>query len=499
MSGKKPRAVKPKNTKKDAAEPAAVPVAAAAPAPVAAPAPAAAPAPVAAAPVPAQPAAPAAPPAIIITATSRVTTNINTLGINALPRSRHNELDEKIKSFKYAKSALAAGKVTDSREVEKTENGATTKVKESYERALTAEEKASFTKTVAEYEHSILSMEADSHAYSQSCMRFAKNTAPAIAITVDQVVKQLVTHAMEVGDAKGRKNIELVHLYTPGLEKLPLAPLVLSLPSSVEVRSRLEREQRDHNEKVAKEVLLKNQEKDMKKRYGIKKKDVAAADAKEAAAKEAAVIAAAKEAAAKEIAEGKAGKAAAKEPEEEEDAEAHLPVDRKTSFDHYVREICKQVSANSFAEKKLRVSGEMRKHIATLMKEFHQRLNPMLAEAVRYDASKTVQVDTVLFVLKLLLIDGHSPVETIELKNVDVPNPDVLKKEQEKKAAEKKAGRPYKIDMSKIPNVIGRQAVHTVTYPTSGFPALEAIIKSKLAEIEAEEAAKKPAGDAPAK
>jgi histone H3/H4 len=471
-TGKKPRAVKPKAAKKEVE-----PAPAAVPAPVAAPVPVAAPAPEPAA-VPETPAVvtPPPPPPTIITSTSRVTTNINTMGVNALSKARRGDLDTKIEAFKYAKAALAAGKVSDSREVEKTENGATVKVKESYDRNITAEEKASFTKTVATYEHSILSMEADSHAYSQDCLRFAKNAAPAIAVVIDETVKQLVTHAMQVGEAKGRKNIDLDHLYTPGLEKLSLAPLVLSLPTAVEVRNRLDREQREHNEKVAKEVLLKNQEKELKRRYHITKKDVAAADAKEAAA---VPVAAAP---------------AAAEPEPEEvDPEEHLPVDRKTSFDHYVREICKVVSTHSFAGKKLRVSGDMRTHVATLMKELLRRIAPMLSEAVRYDKSKTVQVDTVLFVLKLLLIDGHAAVETVELKNVDIPNPDALKVEQDKKAAEKKAGRKYVIDMSKIPNVIGRQAVHTVTYPTSGYADLEATIKRKLAQVEAEEAAKKPA------
>lgn len=483
MSAKKPRAVKPKIVKKDAeAAPAPAP-AVAAPA-VAAPAPA----PVVAAPVVAEPAQPAVakkevPPPIIFTSTSRVTTNINTMGINALPKSLHGDLDDKIKAYKYAKNALAAGKISDSREVDKVENGATTKVKETYERAITAEEKAAFTKIAAEYEHSISSMEADCHAYSQACLRFAKNTSPAIAITVDQIVNQLVTHAMTNGLAKGRKNIDIEHLYSAGIDKLSLAALVTSLPSAVETRSKLEREQREHSEKVAKEVLLKNQEKDLKKRYHITKKDVAAAEAKEAA---------------QPLAAGPAVAAAPAE-DDEVDAEAHLPVDRKTSFDHYVREICKYISIKYFEGQKLRVSGELRGHIAKLISEFHQRLGPMLSEAVRYDASKTVQVDTVLFVLKLLLIDGHRRVETIELKNIDVPSQDILKKEQDKKAAEKKAGRSYKIDMSKIPHVIGRQAVHTVSYPTSGFDALAKIIADKLTLLEAEDAEKKPAEAAPAK
>lgn len=420
------------------------------------------------------------PPPIIVTATSRVATNINTMGVNALAKARHAELDDKLKSYEHAKAVLAAGKLTDTREVEKTENGVTTKTKESFERAITAEEKAAFTKTAAELEHTHLSMAADSEAYAHACLRFAKNTPAAIAVVVDESVKQLVGHAMSVCDAGNHKMVKLEHLYSSGVEKLSLAALLLPLHTSVEVRTSLEKKQRENAERVAKEVLLKNQEKELKRRYHITKKDVAAAAAKEAAAAPAAVA------------------APAPEPEEADD-EADVPVDRKTSFNHYAKEICKIVGDTDFAAKKLRVSGEVYAHLARLMKEFHNRLAPMLAESVRYDKSKTIQVETVLFALKLLLIDGHAPVETIELKNVDIPNPDVLKAEQEKKAAEKKAGRQYKIDMSKIPNVIGRQAVHTVTYPTSGYAALEATVRRKLAEVEAEEAAKKTVEAAPAK
>lgn len=478
---RKPRVVKPKAGKKDVA-----PAVEAAPA-VVAPAPAVA-APVVVVPAPAAveaaPAAVEAAPAvpekepIVITSTSRVTANLNVHGINELLKAKHSELDEKIKDFEHAKEALAAGKVTDTREVEKTENGVTTKVKESYERPLTAEETAGFKKTIEQYSHSISAMEADCHAYGAACMRFAKNTPNAVAVVCDEVIKQIVNHAMSTGQKENppRKNIDIDYMYSEGLEQVPLAPLFVSLPTYVETRNRLTQERRSEAEKLERAVLLKNQEKELRRTYKITKKMVTEAAAKAEAAK--AVAAAAP---------------VAKEDDNDDDVvdnEAHVPVDRKTSFNHYAQLLCKFVSAKNFPGRKMRATGELCKHLAKLLSELCQRLCVLLAESVKFDDSKTVQVDTVLFVLKLLLIDGHKPVETVELTNVDVPNPEILKKEQEKKEAEKAAGRSYKIDMSKIPSVIGRQAVHKVTYPTSGYAALEATIMAKIAEFDAEEATK---------
>ena len=483
-AARKPRVVKPKAGKKDApveAAPAPVP----APAPAAAPAPVPAPAPVAA-PAPAE-AAPAAAPEvpekepIIITPTSRLIANLNVQGINALLKSKHSELDDKIKDYEHAKEVLAAGKLTDTREVEKTENGVTTKVKESFERPLTAEETASFKKTVEQYSHSISAMEADRHAYGAACLRFAKNTPVAVAVVFDEVVKQSINHAMAAGQKENppRKNIDIDYMYSDGLEKLPLAPLFIDLPTYVETRDQLTQRRRTEAEQLARTVLLKNQEKELRRMYKITKKMVNEATAKAEAAKAAAPAAAAP--------------VEEPDPVEEEviDNEAHLPVDRKTSFNHYAGLLCKSVSAKNYPGKKMRATGKLIAHLAKLLSELCQRLCTLLAESVKYDASKTVKVETVLFVLKLLLVDGHKPVETVELRNVDVPNPEILKKEQEKKDAEKAAGRSYKIDMSKIPSVIGRQAVHTITYPTSAYEPLEKLIIAKLAESDAEAAAKK--------
>lgn len=469
-TAKKPRAVKPKTVKKETPEP-PVEVPVPAPAVVATPAPVAPPA---ATKPPAATETQEKPP-IVTTSTSRVTTNLNVFGINALLKARHSELDDKIKSFEHAKAALASGKLTDTREVDKVEGGATTKVKESYERALTADESASFKKTVEQHSHSISSMEADRHAYGSACLRFAKNTANAVAVVCDEIVKQVFNHAMAAGLKDDKKHISVEHMYSEGIDKLPLAPLFNTLPTFTETFNALTTERRAKDEKTAREVLLKNHDKELRRTYKITKKMAESAG---------------------KTAPAPAPAAAPEEDEKESsDPEEHEPVDRKRSFNHYAGNLCKTESALKYPGQKLHATGKLRDHLAKLISDYCRRLCTLLAESVKYDDSKTVQVETVLFVLKLLLVDGHKPVETVELQNVDVPNPDVLKKEQEKKAAEKKAGRSYKIDMSKIPNVIGRKAVHTVTYPTSGYDALEKVIKSKLAEFDAEEDAKK----APAK
>jgi hypothetical protein len=452
----KPRAVGQKKKKEVPVQPEPAPVPAQ-PEPV----------PVQAAPAVVEPAAAAAAPEptpIVITSTSRVTANLNVNGINALLKERHSDLDDKIKAFEYARDCIAAGKVTDSREVEKTVDGAQTKVKETFERPITAEELAAFKKTVDQYSGQIASMKVDHHAYGAACLRFAKQTSNAIAITCDEMITQMVVHAMNVGKAEKRKNIDIDYMYRDGLESLPLAPLFKTLPTYVETRDRLNRERRAEADKANLDARLKEQEKTMKKQFKITKKMIKEAEAKAPVADQV---------------------AAPPADEEEEEADAHSPVDRTVSFNHYVGLLCKAASAQ-FPEEGMRATGKLREHLAKLLSEFCRRLCVLLAETVRANGGKTVKVNTALFVLKFLLVDGHKPVETVELVNVDIPDPNLVKKEEEKKAAEKAAGRSYKYDESKLPKVIGREAQFKTSYPTSGYDALEKTIFEKLKALKEE-------------
>lgn len=484
-TGRKPRAVKPKTvtTKKD------LPVAAAAPVntPVAQVAAVQAPASEAVVAV-VEPVVPAEP-QIIFTSTSRVRCNLDKACINQSIEGPSQDLKTKIEAYETAKAALASGKLTCSREVDKVVDGVTTKVQEQYERALTPEEITAFKATVTQYDGNIGAMKQDAHAYSSARTRFSHNAPDAVAITCDEVGREVIAHAMEFGvnSIPSRKNIELCHMYSEGLEKIPLYKLLESLPTFRETRDRIFTDRKDAAEKKDRDLLAKQHEKDFKKKYNVhstKKKAVEVTPA------EAAVIAAAGMAA---IAEAIAAPPAAAEPKE--------PIDRKTSFNCYVKEICRDVAASKYPEpvtaenptgkSKLRVSTELRDHVAKLLKELVARLAYLLNETVQQMENKTVQVSTVLFVLKMILVDGHIPVETISLVNVDVPNPDKLKAEEEKKKAEKAAGRAYKIQKSTIPTVIGRSVERKVTYPTSGYHALEALISKKLKEVEEADACKK--------
>lgn len=498
-TGRKPRAVKPKTEKKKDLPAAAAPVAAVAAAPAAAAvAPVAgAPAAVAAA-VPAGApaeavvaAAPAVPaePQIIFTSTSRVRCNLDKACINQSIEGPSQDLKAKIEAYETAKASLAAGKLTATREVDKVTDGVTTKVQEQYERALTPEEITAFKATVTQYDGHIGAMKQDAHAYSSARTRFSHNAPDAVAITCDEVGREVIAHAMEFGvnSTPSRKNIDLCHMYSEGLEKIPLYKLLESLPTFRETRERIFTERKDAAEKKDRDLLAKQHEKDFKKKYNVhatKKKAVEVPPA------EAAAIAAAGLAA---VAAAIAAPPAAAEPKE--------PIDRKTSFNCYVKEICRDVAASKYPEpisaenptgkSKLRVSTELRDHVAKLLKELVARLAYLLNETVQQMENKTVQVSTVLFVLKMILVDGHAPVETISLVNVDVPNPDKLKAEEDKKKAEKAAGRAYKIQKSTIPTVIGRSVERKVVYPTSGYHALEALISKKLKEVEEADAKKK--------
>jgi hypothetical protein len=454
---KKTRTVKPKATKEVTAAPAPVPVVAA---PVV-PAPVAAPAPVQAAPAPKV----VKPRPIIFTSTSRVKTGINANGINAAVSKLSDPLDEKVKAYKNAKASLESGQKTDTREVEKTVDGVVTKSTETYTRPITAAETVELKKIVDEHNAHITTMERDLHAYNQVSVRFAKHTADVLAVTCDKITEEIITVTMTSAIADKHKNIGLNEMYNADLESSPLAPLFKTLPSYVSTRDARANAKRESAEKARLTVELKEQEKAMKKRYKITKKQVEATKPADAPV---------------------TAEPAAAAPAEEAAANAQPA---GASLSSYVKNIGKWVAQSRFDGIKVRFSGDMCDHIALLLKEFLQRLCPLLGRAVRFDDVKTVKVATVKYVLETLLIDGHAANETIELVNVDVPNPEILKAEEVKKAAEKAAGRKYTIDLDKIPKSIGREAKQVITFPTSGFPALEASIDKALSDLDAEDKA----------
>lgn len=470
-AGRKPRAAKPKATKEVAAP---APVAVAAPAPVAAAAvvPVAAPAPVEAAPV-AAPAAPKVqkPRPAIISSSSRVRTNINAKGINSAVYALSDPIDEKLKAYKSAKESLESGKKNDTREVEKTVDGKVIKTTATYERAITPAEAAEMKKLVDELQPNVAAYERDSYAYSQVAMRFAKHAPDAVAVTCDRIVETILETTIKSATTgeKIHKNVGMNEMYGADLESTSLAPLYNRLPLYISTRDRITAAKRALHEKTKLAVELKENEKKWQKRFKITKKMIEATKAEAPAAPAEAA------------------------PVEAAPAAVHEHVGKATDLTSHVEKIGKWVVRTKFPDSGVRLSKEMCDHISQLLREFLQRFHPMLARAVRAANSKTVKVSTVEYVLESLLVDGHKPLETITLVDVDILDPDQLKAEEAKKAAEKAAGRKYVIDKSKIRKVAGKEARHTITYPTSGFAELKAAIAAALAAQEAEDKAAKEA------
>jgi hypothetical protein len=396
------------------------------------------------------------------------------------------ELKKTLAEYHDAKAKLESGVSTSSEEV--VVDGKKTHVAKTA--PLSDAEKASLSATVESVGPTVPSLDAKVKALSRERIRFSNEASIALAMICDEIVQELVTHTMDRVLAAKKKIIQICHLHEAGVEQLPLYPLVKSLPSFAARAAQLANTLADEKASAALATALTQAEKEWRKKHSVvrkRTKEVApAAPAAQPAAAAAEQAPAESAAPAPESTPAPAVPAAAEEAPEESDDDAAVDVsDSKTSFKFYVHQVCKNLVKKDERYKSVRVSTEIRGYLSDLLVEFIQRLAPLVALTASAMKNKTVNDSAILRTVKSLLIDGHASEETIELLPALVDDPAAVKAETLKRDEEKKAGRKYKIDMTKIPQVNGFKAVHTVKYPTSGYAELEERVKAKLEKYSA--------------
>ena len=396
----------------------------------------------------AKPAAEQAVPAIV-TAPSRIRHNMDDGAMNATVEKLCSDLQTTIDAFHAAKKALASGKIQDTRTVGEGDDA----VEETYERNITAAEKKEFTAVVAKHEKDIHTLEAEHKAYSACHWRFSKHTPFAVAAIVDEIVREMALHGMNAARDAKRKQVSLQHVYSEGLSGMQLYPLIHGLKLYQDTNREMVAQRTEAAREVERKAITREAISEFKKTHDVKLRNKAPV--------------------------------AEIEPQDapERPVVERQPVDRRISLECYVKTLCKHVAHDNFPDENYSVSTEARSHIDELLREFLQRLSSLTREVLTYSSDKTIQEKTILHVVKSLLIDGHAPEEVITLMDEDILDPNVLREEEEKKALEKAKGRTYKIDKKNIPTVTGKAAVRTVNYPTSAWPMLEELVKSKLASI----------------
>lgn len=385
---------------------------------------------------------------------ARVRRHLDKMNINRSIDALVSETKTKLADYHAAKSALETGKVTES-------HVDADKVVVETSRDITPEEREKFSATVAELESHVPVLTLKAGALTRERTRFSNEASIALSIVCNELINQLAAHTMDRVLASKKKIIQVSHLHESGVEKLPLYPLVKTLPSFVLEASKLADEAQKKAFEATLSAKLAQAEKDFRKKYAVvlKKKKVAATEQVAAPVEPTTV-----------------------EPEvvDESEPEPSESADSKTSFRFYVGQACKDLKESDARYTGIRISTDIRSYLSDLLVEFMQRLSTLVHLTASSMKNKTVNEAAVMRTVEMLLVDGHSPVETIQFSDVMVADPAALKVEQTKKEEEKAAGRSYKIDLESLPKVPDMVAVRTVTYPGSGFDELKAKVDEKL-------------------
>ncbi len=411
--------------------------------------------------------------------TARTRRHIDKLNLNLVLDNMVNELKVSLCKYKNAKNELESGKTTVSAV---TEVEGKKKMVETT-RDLTEEEKTANQKIVAELEPGHAELELRVTALSKERIRFSNDAAHILAIIVDEWLQEFARHTMVHVLASKKKMMTVKHLHESGVEKLSLYPLIKSLPSFQANELRFAKALAEEKAAAVLSAALIQAKKDFKKEHAIhvprKKADAGKAEVPKVAVggkEDVPKVDAVKEEVAKEAPKEETPKA-----ESEDEVEEHEdPSDAKTSFKFYIQALCKEMQRKDVGFKTIRISSEIKSYLSNLVVEFIQRLAPLVSLTAHSMKNKTINGASILRTVESLLIDGHSAVETVELVECEVQDPAAVKAEHLKAAEEKKAGREYKPNLVGLPLIKGFSVNREVSYPNSGFAALNRTVQQKL-------------------
>lgn len=472
---RKPAAAKPKAPAADAA-----PVAPAAETPVVAAAPAAETpvveaAPAAETPVEKEKKAPKAAKKQTGTSISsaRVRTYLDKKNLNAVLTDLLADTKGQVKQYHAAKLALAAADKPDA----------------TAEQALTAEKRAELQALVDRVAPNLTVLEAKAAAYNRERIRFSTDASIQLAIVLDELVQEMIEHGIKSTLASKKRIIRIENMFDAGHELLSLYPLIHPLPSYQKHRAALREAAAAAEAAETLKTALANAEKEFRKKYNVTPpKKTKAADA------------------AAPVVETPAAAPAAEAPVAETPAveEPH----RENDFTFYITQTCNVVKARTPEYAETRTASPVRAYLSDLVIELIQRLASLVLVTAKNMKIKTITEVALFATLSSLFIDGHKPVETIELAETQVTDPVALKAEAQKAADAKAAGTVYTpTAAADLPKVTGYVATRHISYPTSSFDKLQTTVQAKYdqykklheAEVAAAKEAKSAASaDAPA-
>jgi hypothetical protein len=416
---------------------------------------------------------------------ARVRRHIDKLNLNEKIDTMIGEIKEKTNAFKVATEQLESRKTK--KKITKTVDDK--EVTEEVLVDLTPEEITRAQTVVDQYGPLISDLDARANALSRERTRFSNEAPIVLAIICDELIQQLIDFSMKQVLLMRKKIVQKSHLHRPDIESLTLYPLIKSLPGFIKTAEKLSDEEKIAHDAETLRLILKQAEKDFKKKYAEfmpkKKKGAAPADAATHAAN---------------APDPLVPLPPIHDPLPEDDDDAldddASAGDSKTSFKYYVHQICKEIMKSDLKYSAIRTSPVFREYLSDLLVEFIQRICPLILLTAGSMKNKTINDVAILSTIESILIDGHKHVESVELKIEQVPDAEAIKallekKEKAKEAAKdlpdkekeeaiKIANESYLAALVAVPKVDGWVAHRKISYPSSGYAALQAKVHQKM-------------------
>ena len=373
----------------------------------------------------------------------RIRRHIDRLGINAAIELELVKYRKQLNDLKSALALVTDKKVTESVTVEVDGKNKT----EQRTRDATADEIAAAEKVVAELSLTKADNEMHAVALSRERTRFSSEAAPVLSFVAEEMIDSLIEHAMDAAIAEKKVTIQVAHLHSAGVEKLPLYPLFKSLPKFASTAAKFAKEASDAHMAAVVENAVAAAEKALRAQYAsFLPKEQKVAKVKQA------------------------------KPEivtETEDT-----TDNKVSFKFYVVHASDKLKASEkYAGKNIKISNDIKTYLSDLVIEFLERVSNLAMLTVASMKNSTVNDSAIMRTIEQLLIDGHKSVDAIAFSIEDIKDPAFIKAEADKR----KQNPAYKVN-TEVPLVKGLIADKTTTYPTSYYSVLAASVADKLAE-----------------
>ena len=264
-------------------------------------------------------------------------------------------------------------------------------------------------------------LKAQVETLSKTIVRISGETPIAVAVVMDELVKELIRHAMNMAIAGDRRMVEMVHVHDGEVGELLYFPIFSNTPTF-----------KNYNPEQEEEIRLQKAA-----------ENKAAKEAREAK---------------KAAGEGKKAAKPAKPEDEDDGEEGHT----KTTFFTYVENALKAVKQDE-QYSKMRVGNRVRECLSQIVAEAILRLATLSRIVVQQVADvRTLNADHVEAVVSLLMADaGRTPEQFATVKACIAEKLAAYRlhvaTEKEKKAAEIPATKKAELEHKKLESELARK------------------------------------------